>query len=432
MTIAGIWKSWNENIQHPYNSLVTPTSDTETAQIVKTTRSVRVIGTGRSSADIIAGTDTLISLEKMTAIRSFDESSREVTVECGMLLSDLIKFVESKGCAIPCLPDIDCISVGGAITTGTHGTGREGKIMADYIIAMTVIHPDGSIATVTENDKEIGAYRLSVGVLGVITAVTFRCVPIYNLQVREEPVSDSIWLKTWKEEFEKNEFLRVLWLPHTDFGYVIRGNLLPEGQSPERIPAPEFSKHRRTFSRILYKFTPQFPQFTALANKILKSLFFSAKTATYGTLYGATVTKSRGSTLELAEWTIPFSRFDALFAELKTELNSNSNKAYAHIPMDVRFIKKDSAWLSYACEEDTVTIGCVSRIAHEADRYHAFEKVEEIFLKHGGRPHWAKRFKSGSAELKPLFPRWDEFIALRRKIDPDGKFLNAYLKRIFE
>ncbi len=432
MANAGIWKSWNENIQHPYSSLVTPISDDETSQIVAKSSSIRVIGTGRSSADIIAGTDTLISFEKMVSVRHTDMESRKITVETGMLLSDLIKTVESLGWAIPCLPDIDCISVGGAITTGTHGTGREGKILADYITELIVILPNGEIKTVTETSPEIHAYRLSVGVLGVITAVTFQCDPIYHLQVREEPVKDSVWLKTWKNEFAQNEFFRILWLPHTDFGYVIRGNRLSEGQKPELVPAPESNKNRRTFSRILYKFTPQFPRFTALANKILKSLFFSAKTDSYGTLYGATVTKSRGSTLELAEWTIPFSRFDALFAELKVELNSSSNKAYAHIPMDIRFIKKDSAWLSYACEEDTVTIGCVSRIAHEANRYHAFEKVEEIFLKHGGRPHWAKRFKSGPAELKPLYPRWDEFIALRRSIDPDGKFLNSYLKQIFE
>ena len=100
--------------------------------------------------------------------------------------------------------------------------------------------------------------------------------------------------------------------------------------------------------------------------------------------------------------------------------------------MDVRFVKKDKSWLSYAYNEDIVTMGCVSRNAAAADKYEAFKVVEEIFLKYGGRPHWGKRFQAKDETLKKLYPKWQEFKQVRKDLDPTGKFLNSYLKSVFD
>ena len=99
--------------------------------------------------------------------------------------------------------------------------------------------------------------------------------------------------------------------------------------------------------------------------------------------------------------------------------------------MDVRFVYKDDSWLSYAYKEDTVTMGCVSRNAATADTYEAFKSVEKIFLKHGGKPHWAKRFNAKDEELSKLYSRWNDFKALRKQMDPSNKFLNPYLSEVF-
>ena len=74
--------------------------------------------------------------------------------------------------------------------------------------------------------------------------------------------------------------------------------------------------------------------------------------------------------------------------------------------MDIRFVYKDTSWLSYAYKKDTVTIGCVSRNAATADTYKAFKSIEKIFLKHGGKPHWAKRFTAKNIELSKICEKW--------------------------
>jgi L-gulonolactone oxidase len=425
----GIWTSWNENLTYKYKSLYKITTEKELQEVVAKTDKIRFFGTKQSSADIAAGIDTLIDITSYNKIVSYNETEQAVTVQSGVILGDLLEAIEAKGWCIPCLPDINTITIGGALATGTHGTS--GHLLCEYMTACTLVLADGSLKNVNESDPFMQAARVSLGALGVMSTVTFTCKPIYTLHVKEGPESDSEWLPKIKERLQKHDFLRILWLPHTDKGYVITGDkIAPETKITENL-GPKYLKHRRKASKILYKYSHVFPWITAIANKLLYKGFFSANKEYKGSLYQATVTKSRGATLELAEWTIGLETFPLVFDALKKEINKWSNKSFIHIPMDIRFIYKDSSWLSYAYEEDTVTMGCVSRNAATADTYEAFKTIETIFLKHGGKPHWGKRFTAKDAALTKIYSKWEDFKVLRQKMDPTNKFLNPYLSKLF-
>ncbi|MCL7764418.1 FAD-binding protein [Polaribacter sp. Z014] len=425
----GTWVSWNENLTHNYKSLYKITSEKELQEVIANSEKIRVFGNKQSSADIASGVATLIDIRTYNKIISSNDTEHTITVQSGVILGDLLEAVEAKGWCIPCLPDINTITIGGALATGTHGTS--GKLLSEYITKCTLILADGSVKEITEKDKLIDAVRVSLGVLGVLSEITFQCEPIYTLHVKEGPEDDSVWLPKINERLKKHDFLRILWLPHTDKGYVITGDKIDPNTEVTEDLGPKYLKHRRTASKILYKYTHVFPWITAIANKLLYRGFFSSTKEHKGSLYQATVTKSRGSTLELAEWTIGLDIFPTVFEELKTEINKWSNKSFIHIPMDVRFVYKDKTWLSYAYGKDTVTMGCVSRNAATADTYEAFKSIEKIFLKHGGKPHWAKRFTAKDAELSKVYSKWEDFKFLRRELDPTNKFLNPYLTEIF-
>ncbi|WP_282071498.1 D-arabinono-1,4-lactone oxidase [Polaribacter atrinae] len=425
----GIWTSWNENLTYKYESLYKITSEQELQEIVKKSEKIRVFGNKQSSADIASGAATLIDIRTYNKILSFNDADLTITVQSGVILGDLLEAIEEKGWCIPCLPDINTITIGGALATGTHGTS--GKLLSEYIKSCKLILADGSLKEVSDKDELIDAVRVSLGVLGVLSEITFKCEPIYTLHIKEGPEDDKVWLPKIEKRLKKHDFLRILWLPHTDKGYVITGDKIDPNTEIKEDLGPKYLKHRRTASKILYKYTHVFPWITAIANKLLYRGFFSSTKEHKGSLYQATVTKSRGSTLELAEWTIGLDIFPTVFEELKTEINKWSNKSFIHIPMDIRFVYKDQSWLSYAYKKDTVTMGCVSRNAATADTYEAFKSIEKIFIKHGGKPHWAKRFIAKDAELSKVYEKWDDFKLLRKKLDPTNKFLNPYLTEIF-
>lgn len=425
----GVWTSWNENLTYNYKNLYSVTTEEELKELISKTEKVRFFGKKQSSADIAAGVDTLIDISKYNKIIAYNDSELTITVQSGIVLGDMLDAIEAKGWCIPCLPDINTITVGGALATGTHGTS--GNLLCEYITHCRLIIANGSIKDISVEDELMDAVKLALGVLGVMSTITFKCEPIYTLHVNEGPESDSEWLPNIKERLKAHDFFRILWLPHTDKGYVITGNKIDPNTEIKENLGPKYLKHRRKASKILYKYTHIFPWITAIANKLLYRGFFSSTKASKGSLYQATVTKSRGSTLELAEWTISLDKFPTVFNELKTEINKWSNKSFIHIPMDIRFIYRDNTWLSYAYKEDIVTMGCVSRNANTADSYEAFKSIERIFLKHGGKPHWGKRFMAKDAELSKVYEKWDDFKQLRKVLDPTNKFLNPYLTQLF-
>lgn len=422
------WVSWNENLKYNYDKLYKIKSEEELREVIATNDKIRFFGSKQSSSDIAAGTNSLIDMTGYNKIVSYDDDEKTITVQSGLILGELLEAIEAVGWCIPCLPDINTITIGGALATGTHGTS--GKLLCEYMTACTLVLADGSIKEITDKDELMDAVRVSLGMLGVMSTITFKCETEYTLHVKERPESDSEWLPKIKERLKIHDFLRILWLPHTDKGYVITGDKIDPNKEVIENMGPSYLKHRRTASKILYKYTHVFPWITAIANKLLYRGFFSSKKEHKGSLYQATVTKSRGSTLELAEWTIALDKFPQVFEELKTEINKWSNKSFIHIPMDVRFVQKDNSWLSYAYKQDTVTMGCVSRNAATADTYEAFKSVEKVFLKHGGRPHWGKRFEAKDAQLSKIYPKWEAFKELRRELDPTNKFLNPYLAKL--
>lgn len=425
----GTWISWNENLSYKYKSLYKITTQEELQEIVKNSKKIRIFGNKQSSADIASGTETLVDIKSYNKILSYNESEKTITVQSGVILGDLLDAIETKGWCIPCLPDINTITIGGALATGTHGTS--GKLLCEYMTNCTLVLADGTLKEINADDALMDAVRVSLGVLGVLSEITFQCEAIYTLHIKEGPEKDSKWLPKIKERLQKHDFLRILWLPHTDKGYVIKGDKIDPNTEIKEDLGPKYLKHRRTASKILYKYSHVFPWITAIANKLLYRGFFSSTKEHSGSLYQATVTKSRGSTLELAEWTIGLDKFEAVFEELKSEINKWSNKSFIHIPMDIRFVYKDTSWLSYAYGKDIVTMGCVSRNAATADTYEAFKSIEKIFIKHGGKPHWAKRFMAKDAALSKVYEKWDDFKLVRKKLDPTNKFLNPYLSEIF-
>lgn len=421
----GTWVSWNENLKYNYTTKYSVTKEEELQEVIANNDKIRFFGSKQSSADIAAGTDVIIDMTTYNKIVSYNYSKKTITAQSGVILKDVLEAIESVGWCIPCLPDINTITIGGALATGTHGTS--GKLLSEYMVACKLILADGTIKTITQEDELMNAVKVSLGMLGVMSTITFQCEPIYTLHVKERPENDNEWLPKIKSRLKEHDFLRILWLPHTSKGYVITGDKIDKNKEVTENKGPKFLKHRRKASKMLYKYSHKYPWTTAIANKILATIFFSSKKEHKGSLYQATVTKSRGSTLELAEWTISLDKFPKVFEEIKTEINKWSNKSFIHIPMDVRFVYKDKSWLSYAYEQDTVTMGCVSRNAATADTYEAFKSVEKIFLKHGGRPHWGKRFAAKDAQLTKVYPKWEDFKNLRNELDPTNKFLNPYL-----
>jgi xylitol oxidase len=98
---------------------------------------------------------------------------------------------------------------------------------------------------------------------------------------------------------------------------------------------------------------------------------------------------------------------------------------------EIRTMKADSLWLSGAYETDTVNIHFTFK-KMPVDVAAVLPEIEAALLPLGARPHWGKVFAASSDELRLLYPRFDDFRELASRLDPSGKFRNAYLARTLD
>jgi L-gulonolactone oxidase len=126
------------------------------------------------------------------------------------------------------------------------------------------------------------------------------------------------------------------------------------------------------------------------------------------------------------EFAVPAAAGEACFRQIRTLVQSRF--AALEWPVEYRTLADDDVWLSPAYRRPTVTISVHedAGLAYED----LFGECEAIFRAHDGRPHWGKLHSLGPADLARHYPRWRQFVSVRGAVDPDGVFLNPYLRAL--
>ena len=178
-------RNWAGNQRCVPAAVHQPASTDEVASIVRQAaeagRRVKAIGGGHSFTDAAMTDGDLISLDAMRRVLRVDGT--DVTVQAGIRLCDLNEQLAGQGLAMPNLGDIDRQSIAGATSTATHGTGAGLGNLATTIVGVELVTGDGSVVRADEhNDPELlRVARVGLGALGIVTEVTLRCVPAFNL-----------------------------------------------------------------------------------------------------------------------------------------------------------------------------------------------------------------------------------------------------------
>jgi FAD-linked oxidoreductase len=406
-----VWKNWAGDQVCAPARIVTPGSEAELADVVGSSDRVKAVGSGHSFTDAACTDGTMVSLGRMASIVDVDRSSGLVEVQGGMSLGALGKELARHGLAMENLGDVSYQTIAGAISTATHGTGLRYPNLSGQVAGMRLVLASGEVV----DDAELLAARVGLGALGVISTVTLRCVPAFTLQRTDDPrpladVLANLPLDREHFEFFVFPYTRVALTRTTErvpdappSGASIMKDVLLENASMWFI--------NRT-GRLTPRFVSQFPKFVSREVRVNRSDLVFANT--------------RLTRFTEMEYAIPIEHAaEALQAVLGT---IESRRLPIGFPIEVRFVGADDAWLGTAYGRDTAYLACHVYRGRPYESY--FRAVEAIMDGYGGRPHWGKRHFQSAATLRPRYPKWDDFQAVRARLDPDRKFANAYLDRV--
>ncbi|MEU4694516.1 D-arabinono-1,4-lactone oxidase [Actinoplanes sp. NPDC023714] len=420
------WTNWGHN-QESVAEVLTPGGIDEVAasvnQAAANGRRVKVVGSGHSFTSIAVADDQRMTVHRLNQLVAIDGPL--VTVQAGMKLSALNALLAANGLALPNLGDIDEQTVAGAISTGTHGTGAGHSTLASCVEAVTMVTAAGKVERFTVDSPEFPAVRLGLGALGILVEVTLRCVPTFVLEADERPMSLADVLAGMADWIPAYDHVEFFWHPYTDRALLKRNRI---AEADDR-PLPRF----RGWLDDDFLSNTVWEQVCRLGRRIPRTVpalnGFAARALSPRTYTGRSdqvFCSPRRVKFTEMEYEIPRAALPEVLEALPRIYDVLPFKV--QFPVEVRFTGPDDIWLSHGYGRESAYVAVHQFIGAEYEPY--FRAVESICEPLGGRPHWGKLHYRTAADLRPVYPKFDDFVAVRDRLDPARVFTNEYLDRV--
>ena len=415
-------RNWAGNIEYSTDKVQAVSSLDQVQDYVKTQNKLKVLGTRHCFNNIADSQDGLLLLKGMDSVISLDPAKRSVTVGAGITYGALSPYLDANGFALHNLASLPHISVAGACSTATHGSGQKNGNLATAVSGLELITADGKVVTLSrERDGEtFNGAVVGLGALGVITKVTLDLQPSFMMR---QYVYENLPLSELKEHFDAIE----------SSGYSV--SLFTDWQK-QRVN--ELWIKSRIEQGQAFRATPEFFGAKLATRNLHPIAALSAENCTeqmgvagpwYERLphFRMGFTPSAGKELQ-SEYFVP--RQHAVEAILAVA-RLREQVGPLLLITEIRTIAADNLWMSPCYRQDCVTIHFtwkpdwpgVSKL---------LPVIEKELAPFDARPHWGKLFTISPVELKRIYKKMPAFIALSQQFDPHGKFRNEYLnKNIF-
>lgn len=411
-------KNWAGNLEYSTDNVHYPKTVQQVQEVVKKCDKLRALGSRHSFNRIADSTENLVSVQELNKVVSLDKSANTVTVEAGMRYGELAPYLHQNGYALPNLASLPHITVIGACSTATHGSGVKNGNLSTSVSAIEFVNAAGDLITLSKKKDGEQFYGAVVGLggVGIVTKVTLDLLPAFNMKqvvYRNLPMSE---LKNNFDELQskgysvslftdwKNKNINEVWIKsRVEEGNVSAAelelygaklatqNMHPiEGESAENVT------EQMGIAGPWYERMPHFKMgFKPSAGKELQSEFF-----------------------------VPIEHaYEAMMA-----LEKLAGKIMPHLFIsEIRTINADDYWMSPCYRKTCVAFHTTWK--QEDAVMNLIPLMEEQLAPFNARPHWAKLFTMSPSVLQSRYEKLNDFKQLLNQHDPKGKFRNEFLNK---
>ena len=409
--------NWAGNLEYSTDRLYSASSLEQVRSYVTKQSKLKVLGTRHCFNSIADSTNSFLSLKSMDSIVRLDPEARTVTVSAGMTYGQLCPLLDSKGFALHNLASLPHISIAGACSTATHGSGDKNGNLATAVSGLELVTAAGDVVKLSrKQDGE--AFRgavVGLGALGVITKVTLDIQPTFMMR---QYVYENLPLAEMKDHFDaieasaysvslftdwRNERISEVWIKSRE----------EKGQAFDATP--EFFGAKRATKNL-------HPIAELSAENCTEQMGVPGPWFERLPHFRMGFTPSAGKELQ-SEYFVP--RQHAVEAILAVERLRDQVSPHLLIS-EIRTIAADDLWLSPCYEQPCVTIHFTWKQDWPAVRK-LLPVIEKELAPFRARPHWGKLFTMSPEALKSSYEKLPDFLQLSKKYDPQGKFRNEFL-----
>lgn len=403
--------NWAEHVAFGAASTHFPTSVADVQDLVRRSAKVHAVGARHSFNHIADTAGALVSLRALERRIEIDPAARTVTIDGGITYSELCPVLDAAGWALFNLASVPDFTVVGAVATGIHGSGNGNRNLAHSVAALDIVTASGDIGTFRRGEPDFDGAVVSLGALGIVTSMTLDLVPRFDMR---QDVFHRLPFDTVVENFDAvmGSAYSVSLFTHWNGDVVDQAWLkgLADSSPPAELfgghPAPAQSSP--VIGREPYGTTGQMgvpgPWFDRLPH------------ARIGALPADGYEVQSEYFVARADAPAAMRAIKAIEAELHPML----------VVSEVRTVAADAFWLSMNYRKDCVGF----HFSLERD-WTAVRKVlvalEAALAPFDPWPHWGKLFVMPAAKVQSHYTRLGDFRDLAQRLDPAGKFRNAFL-----
>lgn len=410
-------KNWAGNVEYGTGNLYSAKSLEHVCEFVKSQKHLKVLGTRHCFNRIADSTQQFISLKEMDRLVALDAIARTATVEGGVTYGQLCPLLDSNGWALHNLASLPHISIVGACSTATHGSGEKNGNLATAVSRMEIVNAAGEVIQLSrqKNGGDFLGAVVGLGALGTVTKVTLDVQPAFQMR---QYVYENLPLSELKRNFDAIESAAYSVSLFTDWQEQRMNEVWLKcrmDQGPAFDAPPEFYGAKKA-TRNLH------PIAELSAENCTEQMGVPGPWYERLPHFRMGFTPSAGKELQ-SEYFVP--RHNAVEAILAVERLRDQVAPHLLIS-EIRAIAADELWMSPCYKQASVAIHftwkqnwpAVSRL---------LPVIENELAPFRPRPHWGKLFTIPPAQLHAAYQRLPDFVALNRKFDPNGKFLNDFL-----
>ena len=404
--------NWAGTYTYRAQKLHKPTTMEQVQEIVASATSVHVLGSRHSFNDI-ADASELLSLEYLPDDVVVDHKAHTVSCSGGITYGHLVKMLNDEGVALHTLASLPHISVAGAVSTATHGSGVSCGNLATAVAGLSIVTSGGEIIKASRGDPDFDGLVVGLGALGAVTRITLDCQPAYEVKQR---VFEGLSWKALSDHFDEitscgySVSIFTRWGQTHDQVWV-----KSRTDEPDRVEGDLFGALAATVDRhpiVELDPAPCTPQ-------LGRPGLWSDRLPHFRMGY----TPSSGAEIQ-SEYLVP--RRHALGAIEAVHALAGRIRPLLQVS-EIRRVAADRLWMSMNYEQDSVGIHFTWK--REPDAVHEMvAQIEDALIPFEARPHWGKVFHAKASAIAPLYKRHTDFVRLVERLDPRGAFRNAWLK----
>jgi L-gulono-1,4-lactone dehydrogenase len=424
-----VWRNWSRELDCAPAHLVRPSGTPGVAAAVRHAaaegRSVRPVGSGHSFTPLAVTDGVMLDLSACDRLLRVDRERRRVRVGAGIRLGALAQALYAQGLAMENLGDIDRQTLAGATATGTHGTGTAFGNLATQIRALRLVDGTGEVHWLGPDDERLPAARINLGALGVVTEIELEVVEAFTLRGHDRTEPLAAVMGEFAQRVADHRHFEFYAFPYSDRA-LTRTNDVVDG--PPRPPGPVAAwvneRLLTTYAlEAISRAGRRVPAAIPRLNRVVSWAAGEQVTVDASHRVFASARDVRFTEMELC---VPREAAMRLLGDILDLIERE--RLPVNFPIEVRTAAGDDNWLSPAHEREAAYLAVHNFVGLPYEAY--FAGVWELARRHDARPHWGKRHPASAAELRALYPRWDDFARVRAELDPDGRMANEHLDRV--